>query len=127
MAAGIFFPIWAGQDQGVGFRLDPIHYTEFRETGEANTYLPYSITALLMAAAATISVMEIRRYNDRHTQIKMGTLNSLILMGAMISAVIFANQLTTGTSRAMDLWSCVVYFVCRCYVQLACCTIHPQR
>jgi len=95
MAAGIFFPIWAGQDQGVGFRLDPIHYTEFRETGEANTYLPYSITALLMAAAATISVMEIRRYNDRHTQIKMGTLNSLILMGAMISAVLFANQLTT--------------------------------
>lgn len=95
MVAGLFFPIWAGQENGIGFRLDPLHYTEFREDGqEINTYLPFSLTALLMAAAATLSVMEIRKYDDRHTQIKMGTLNSLILMGAMISAVLFANQLT---------------------------------
>ncbi|MFZ9980418.1 MAG: DUF4293 domain-containing protein [Cyclobacteriaceae bacterium] len=95
MAAGLFFPIWAGQENGVGFRLDPLHFTEFREDGETNIYLPYSITALLMAAAATISFMEIRKFEDRHTQIKMGTLNSLVLMGAMISAVLFANQLST--------------------------------
>jgi F0F1-type ATP synthase assembly protein I len=42
-----------------------------------------------MAASATIAVMTIRRYENRMMQIKLGTLNSLILMCVMISVVVF--------------------------------------
>ena len=48
-----------------------------------------------MAAAAMIAVMQIRRFDNRITQIKMGALNTLILLGVMICAVLFANRLTS--------------------------------
>ncbi|MBK7649930.1 MAG: DUF4293 domain-containing protein [Flammeovirgaceae bacterium] len=47
-----------------------------------------------MAAAATIAIMEIRRFDNRMTQVKLGTLNSLILAGALGSTVYFYNQVT---------------------------------
>ena len=48
-----------------------------------------------MIAAATIAAMEMKRYDNRILQIKMGTLNSLVLMGVMISAVWFIYNLPT--------------------------------
>jgi glucan phosphoethanolaminetransferase (alkaline phosphatase superfamily) len=94
MVIAIFFPIWVGEDAGLVLKLFPLHYTEIGEAGMKTIYFPYSITAILMTAAATIAFMEVRRYDNRILQIKLGTLNSLILMGVMISAVLFANQLT---------------------------------
>mgnify|MGYP003336945085 CR=1 FL=1 len=95
MVAAIFFPIWVGTDAGVAYKLYPLHYSVMDEEGMQTIYFPYSITAILMAAAATIAFMEVRRFDNRILQVKLGTLNSLILMGVMISAVLFANQLTT--------------------------------
>jgi uncharacterized membrane protein YhdT len=46
-----------------------------------------------MVAAATISFMELRRFDNRMLQVKLGVLNSLILMIIMILCVVFSNQM----------------------------------
>lgn len=95
MVVGIFFPIWVGAEEDIAYKLYPLHFSSY-EGNELSTtsYFPYSITAILMIAAATIAFMEVRRYDNRILQVKMGTLNSLILMGVMISAVVLANKMT---------------------------------
>jgi formate hydrogenlyase subunit 3/multisubunit Na+/H+ antiporter MnhD subunit len=60
-----------------------------------------------MAAAATIAIMTIKRNDNRMTQIKLGTLNSLILMCVMISVVLFYNNVTKqyGYGRyGLSIW-----------------------
>jgi hypothetical protein len=98
MVVGIFFPIWVGVDADVTYKLFPLHFSSYEETDNGQlavaSYFPYSITAILMMAAATIALMELRRYDNRILQVKLGTLNSLILMGVMISAVVLANKMT---------------------------------
>lgn len=93
MVGGIFFPIWIGIEDGVVHQLFPLHYSIFGESGTQSNYFPYSITAILMMAASTIAFIEIRKFDDRILQIKLGTLNSLVLMGVMISAVLLANKM----------------------------------
>jgi len=93
MVSGILFPIWVGSENGETHKLFPLHYTVYTENGNKPNYFPYSITAILMVAAATLAFIEIRRYDDRILQIKLGTLNSLVLMGVMISAVLLANKM----------------------------------
>jgi hypothetical protein len=93
MVGGIFFPIWIGMEEGVTYKLFPLHYSIYEEDGLSTSYFPYSITAILMMAAATIAFIEIRRFDNRILQIKLGTLNSLVLMGVMISAVLLANKM----------------------------------
>ncbi len=46
-----------------------------------------------MVAGLTLAIPEFRRYDDRMLQITLGTLNSLILAGVMVSDVIFSNQM----------------------------------
>jgi hypothetical protein len=98
MVVGIFFPIWIGVEGETTYKLFPLHFSSYEqgENGELTvaSYFPYSITAILMMAAATIAFMELRRYDNRILQVKMGTLNSLILMGVMVSAVVLANKMT---------------------------------
>lgn len=93
MVGGIFFPIWVGTENGEILKLFPLHYSVYGEVEPVPNYFPYSITAILMMAAATIAFIEIRRFDDRILQIKLGTLNSLVLMGVMISAVLLANNM----------------------------------
>ena len=95
MVVGIFFPIWIGVEGETTFKLFPLHFSSYENgVASAASYFPYSITAILMMAAATIAFMELRRYDDRILQVKMGTLNSLVLMGVMISAVVLANRMS---------------------------------
>ena len=93
MIVGIFFPIWVGVEGEVTYKLYPLHYSVYGESAPVPVYFPYSITAILMIAAATIAIMEIRRYDNRILQIKLGTLNSLVLMGVMISVMWLANTM----------------------------------
>lgn len=96
MIVGIFFPIWIGVEGSVTYKLYPLHYSVYESESVSTptpTYFPYSITAILMIAAATLAIMEIWRYDNRILQIKMGTLNSLILMGVMISVMWLANTM----------------------------------
>lgn len=107
MALSLFLPIWKLTDGAKEFQLFPLHFTII-ENGERTTaYLPYSITAILMVAAATIAIIEIRRFENRLTQIKLGTLNSLILAGVMVCVVVFYNNVTKefGYGRfGLSLW-----------------------
>ena len=102
MVVGIFLPIGIFTDPATNatHELYPLHYT-IKQNGQAvTTYFPYSITAILMIAAATLAGMSITRYENRMTQVKIGTLNSLLLAGTMISIVVFftqfANKFQTG-------------------------------
>ena len=107
MAISIFLPIWKITEGPKEYQLYPLHFTTIENQERITTYFPYSITAILMAAAATVAVMTIRRYDNRMTQIKLGTLNSLVLMCVMISVVLFYNSVTKqyGYGRyGLSIW-----------------------
>jgi len=110
MVVSIFLPVWLYIDAqtGVEHQLYPLHYSIVENGVKTTTYFPFCVMAMLMVAAATIAVMELRRYDNRVIQIKMGTLNSLILAGVMISIVVFSNQLAkdhaSGWKYGMSLY-----------------------
>jgi len=94
LVASIFYPIWtfaAGAE--TVHKLFPLHYSTI-DDGEMNTqYFPYSITAILSIAAATLAFIQIGKYKNRMLQMKLGALNSLLLVGAIGSSVYLASQL----------------------------------
>jgi hypothetical protein len=96
MIGGIFVPVWTWQDgaSGSSHTLFALHYQIAEDGTKSSAYFPFSLTGILMVAAATIAGMQIRRYDNRITQIKMGALNTLVLLGVMICAVVFSNRLT---------------------------------
>lgn len=98
LVAGFFFPVWIAGTAGIEYRLYPIYFLTKQDTPNGqllvNSFFPYSITSVLMAAAATIAIMEFRRYDNRMLQVKLGTLNSLLLAGVLIGDVVFSNQLS---------------------------------
>ncbi len=83
-------PIWQIQEGETTIVLTPFYLLK----GSVYTYLPYTITAVLAVAAITLAIIEIRRYDNRQMQIKLGALNTLILACYMISAVWFASELS---------------------------------
>jgi len=102
MVVGIFVPIWVWEDSGSGssHKLFPLHYLVTEDGTSSSAYVPFSVTGILMAMAATIAVMQIRRFDNRITQIKMGALNTLVLLAVMIAAVVFSNRLTNQVGFA---------------------------
>ena len=94
MIVSLFLPIWKFTDGAKELQLFPLHFSTIQNGQQSTTYFPYSITAILMVAAATIAIISIRRFDNRMTQVKLGTLNSLILAGVMICVVIFYNNVT---------------------------------
>lgn len=114
MVAGLFFPIWRySDDSGTRYELYPIHYSIITPADDGDgeksvAYFPYSLTAVLMVAAATVAVQTIRRYDNRLTQMKLTALNTFLLMGVMGAAVYFSFKLNDefkyiGRSR-LSLW-----------------------
>jgi Domain of unknown function (DUF4293) len=96
---GLVFPVWTAQGPNIEYRLYPIYFM-VKQNGQITTsqYIPYCLTAMLMAAAITIAIMEFRRYDNRLLQVKLGTLNSLIMAGVMICDVVFSNQMSKAYS-----------------------------
>ncbi len=94
MVGLIFMPIWVFQpDTENSHMLYALHYTE-KANGVANTlYMPYAITAMLAMAAAAIAFISIRKFKNRVLQMKLGALNSLLMLGAMVSIVVFVLDL----------------------------------
>jgi glucan phosphoethanolaminetransferase (alkaline phosphatase superfamily) len=97
MVGGMLMPVWYFTDAATGIehQLYPLHYTQVVDGTRATLYFPYYLMALLMAAAATVAVLEIRRYDNRFTQIKLGTLNSMLLALVMISMIVFSHRLAS--------------------------------
>jgi hypothetical protein len=117
LVASIFLPVWVLRDGAQRHELYALHFTEYEAgTTKANTsYLPYSTTAILIIAAITLSVIEIMKFRDRLLQIKLGTLNSLILAGALGSAVYFATSMLKtyeGGQYGFGLWLPAVAVIC---------------
>ena len=116
----IFLPIWIYEDpSGKVYELYPLHYTiKTTATDGADritTYFPYSITAILAIASLTLAFIEIRKFKDRVTQMKLGALNSLFMAGTIASAVIFSNQFIKtfqGGAYGLGLWLPGVAVIC---------------
>ena len=109
LVAGLFFPVWVGATTGIEYRLYPIYFM-IKENAQITTseYFPYCITSILMVAATTIAMMEFRRFDNRILQVKLGTLNSLLLAGVLICDVLFSNQMSktfsVGWKYDYSLW-----------------------
>ncbi len=90
----IFMPIWVFEPSTENAHLlYALHYTE-KVNGVGNPlYMPYAITGMLAVAAATVAFISLRKYNNRMLQMKLGALNSLLMLGAMVSIVFFVLDL----------------------------------
>jgi len=94
MIATVFFPIWVFQPGTENaHELYALHYT-VKENGVAKTqYFPYSITAILAIASATLAFVSIGKYKNRLLQRKIGALNSVFMAVTVAIGFYFANQL----------------------------------
>jgi Domain of unknown function (DUF4293) len=91
---GMLSPVWEAVNGETVYRLYPIYFmTKQKGILTGSQYMPFSLSALLMTAAITIAIMEFRQFKNRFLQVKLGTLNSLILAGIMIADIMFVNQL----------------------------------
>jgi hypothetical protein len=119
LVASIFLPIWGAQEEpGRSHVLYALHYS-IREKGEAGpaqkaSYLPYSLTAFLLAAAITIATIEVRQFKNRIFQMKLGALNSLFIAGSMVAAFYFASDLraTYGGGFGFGMWLPGIAVIC---------------
>jgi hypothetical protein len=110
MVVSIFFPLWRYVDEaGVKHELYPLHYTISNGDQKTTSYMPWSLTAILMVAAATMAVQTIRRYDNRLLQMKLAAFNTILLMLVMGATVYFSSKLNdefkyVGMSRGA-LWT----------------------
>src|SRR4051812_14723876 len=82
LITSIFIPIWVYQDlAGDKHELYALHYTIKHEAQRNTQYFPYSLTAILSIAAATIAFISLRSFKNRMLQMKLGALNSLFIAG----------------------------------------------
>jgi hypothetical protein len=92
---GLLVPVWVGAGEGIEYRLYPIYFmVKQHDQITTSQYFPFCITAMLIVAAVTLAITEFRRYDNRLLQVKLGTLNSLILAAVMICDVAFSNQMS---------------------------------
>ena len=116
LVATIFLPIWIHQESsGKSHVLYALHYSTMENGVKTTTYFPYSITAILAVAAATLALVEIGKFKDRLLQMKLGALNSLFMAGTIVSAVLFANQMFKtyqGGNYGLGLWIPGIAVVC---------------
>jgi hypothetical protein len=116
LIGSIFFPIWAfSTESGQVHRLFALHYTSIINGETSTIYFPYSITAILAIASATLAFIEIGKFRNRVLQMKLGALNSLFMAGSIASAVIFSNQLVKafeGGAYGLGLWLPGVAVIC---------------
>ena len=110
LLAGLVFPIWSTETKGDV--LTAFYYLK----GDHYQYSPYSLTAILVIGSATLALIEITKYKNRLTQMKIGALNSLFLVAAVGSAVWFATQLIkalqTGGQYGAGLWALGIAVFC---------------
>ncbi len=85
----IFFPIWVGADGDTTIKFYPMYLMR----GEADVYHPYTWVSILAIASVTIGLIEITRFKNRLLQIKLGALNSLLMAGCMVTAILLARNL----------------------------------
>ena len=112
LLVSLVFPIWSIEGNGEINVLTAFYYLK----GDQYQYNPYSITAILIIGSATLAFIEITKYKNRLTQMKIGALNSLFLVGAIGSATWFATQLIkahqVGGHYGAGLWALAIPLFC---------------
>lgn len=97
LLGSLLLPIWVLEGETQTKKLYALHYLVNEPSANGHTevseFIPYGITGVLFIAAATIALIEIGKYRDRFLQIKLGTLNSIILVAGYGSAVYFASNI----------------------------------
>jgi len=98
------FPIWSLEQNGEHHVLTAFYYMK----ADVYQYNPYSLTAILAIASATVAFTEITKFKNRLTQMKLGALNSLFMAFTIFSAVWFATNLIksleAGGRYGLGLW-----------------------
>ncbi len=102
MVLMIFFPIWLAIDNGGEKMLFALHYTVKNGDVRNTSYFPFSLCAILAIAAATVAILSIGKFEDRLLQLKLGALSSLLMTGAIGSAVYFATRLIKANQLGGD-------------------------
>lgn len=84
MTAFLLLPIWGKMNIETGelHELKALFYKSIPETGESPIfiYMPYALVGILAVASITIALTAIFKYKNRVLQMKMGALNSLIII-----------------------------------------------
>lgn len=106
LIVAVFFPIWGFQEGERNHQLYALHYMISENGNKVHQYLPYGLTGVLFIAAITIGVIQIGKYKNRMLQIKLGTLNSLILVGGYGAAVYFGSSFikSLGGTYGVGIW-----------------------
>ena len=108
----LILPVWQGQAEDTTVVLTPFYLSQKGQY----TYWPYSLTAMLVVARITLALIEIRRYDNRILQMKLGALNTLILAGAMVCVAVYTMQLAkqypTGSQNGMGMYLIFAAVLC---------------
>jgi len=113
LLVSLVLPIWTIEISEEANVLTAFYYLK----GDAYQYNPYALTAMLAIASATLALIEITKYKNRLTQMKIGALNSLFLAGTIGSAFYFASQLiksleSGGGQYGLGMWLPGIAVVC---------------
>src|SRR5688572_14666169 len=82
-------PVWLAEANGEKTILTPFYLLQANNY----VYMPYSLMAMFVVAGITIAILTIRRFDNRALQIKLGLLNTAVLLAAMICVVVFTMKL----------------------------------
>ncbi|HLT73866.1 MAG TPA: DUF4293 domain-containing protein [Ohtaekwangia sp.] len=106
LIGAILLPIWGTEEGGTVHRLYALQYVTIKDGERSFEYIPYALTGILFIASITIAFIEIRKYKDRILQIKLGALNSLILVGGYAAAVYFGSGFikSSGGTYGLGIW-----------------------
>lgn len=112
LAISMVLPIWQGQQDGAPVVLTPFYLKQ----NDVYTYLPYSLTAVLVVAGITIALIEIRRYDNRILQMKLGALNTLLLAGSMVCVAVYtvklAEKYPVGSQNGIGMYFIFIAVLC---------------
>lgn len=114
LIGSVFLPIWGFQENEKNHQLYALHYLVNDNGDQSREYIPYALTGILFIAAITVAFIEMGKYKDRLLQIKLGALNSLILVGGYGLAVYFGSDFikNLGGTYGLGIWLPAVAVFC---------------
>jgi hypothetical protein len=87
MGAFLYLPIWGKMDTESGeiHQLKALYHEVISEEGAASSYeyMPYMAIGVLAAIIILITLVEMFKYKNRVLQMKLGMLNSLLIVGIL--------------------------------------------
>jgi hypothetical protein len=113
LLVSLVIPVWSVEVNGEARVLTAFYYLN----NGVYQYNPYSLTAILAIAAVTIALTEITKFKNRLTQVKLGALNSLFLVGVLACSFYFSNQLLkdlagTKGQYGLGMWLPFLAVIC---------------